>query len=121
MSKVTFGTITAENYIYVLDDVDKCNLIHLKICFLGEDRRKWEEEFGIQHYAGCVMYNVKGFVDKNRDVQQEVFLDLLNSSNKVLVQDLTSSALQVSFFVFKVVLNLIFGTSTSKKKLFLFF
>jgi len=41
------------------------------------------------------MYNVKGFVDKNRDVQQEVFLDLLNSSDKVLVQDLTSSALQV--------------------------
>ena len=30
-----------------------------------------------------------------RDVQQEVFLDLLNSSNTVLVQDLTSSALQV--------------------------
>jgi len=66
------------------------------------------------------MYNVKGFVDKNRDVQQEVFLDLLNSSNKVLVQDLTSSALQVSFFVFKVVLNLIFCTVSVpvRKKLF---
>ena len=45
------------------------------------------------------MYNVKGFVDKNRDVQQEVFLDLLNSSIKVLVQDLTSSALQVWIYI----------------------
>ena len=41
------------------------------------------------------MYNVNGFVDKNRDVHQEVFLDLLNSSNQTLVQDLTSMVILV--------------------------
>lgn len=67
---------------------------------LGEDRRKWEEEFGIRHYAGVVMYNVKGFVDKNRDVHQEVFLDLLTSSQKSLVREFTSLPNQVVCFVF---------------------
>ena len=63
--------------------------------FSGDDRRFWDKEFGIKHYAGSVMYDVNGFVDKNRDVHQEVFLDLLNSSNQTLVQDLTSMVIQV--------------------------
>lgn len=41
------------------------------------------------------MYNVSGFVDKNRDVQQEVFLDLLTSSTKSVVRELTSLPNQV--------------------------
>ncbi len=41
------------------------------------------------------MYNIKGFVDKNRDVHQEVFLDLLTSSRKNLVRELTSLPNQV--------------------------
>lgn len=41
------------------------------------------------------MYNVSGFVDKNRDVHQEVFLDLLTSSNKAVVREFTSLSNQV--------------------------
>lgn len=56
----------------------------------SSDRRHLETEFSIKHYAGSVTYQVKGFVDKNRDVQQDVLFDFMSRSKNNFVQEISS-------------------------------
>lgn len=54
----------------------------------GEDRRRWESEFGIRHYAGGVMYAAHGFLEKNKDAQVDALFELMLKASNAFVKDL---------------------------------
>jgi len=55
----------------------------------GENKTRWNLEFGIQHFAGPVVYTIKGFLDKNRDVIQDQLFEYMRGSKVKFVQSVT--------------------------------
>ena len=95
--------------IYILDDeshfpkstdsslVEKMHFLHNANSLYGKPRML-SNEFSIRHYAGEVVYDVKNFLDKNRDLlRMDVIEMLVNSTNHVIFIYSPSST---SFFLF---------------------
>lgn len=55
----------------------------------SDDKTKWDQQFGIRHFAGDVIYNVNGFLEKNKDVIQDMLFELMHDSSVEFVRDLT--------------------------------
>lgn len=54
----------------------------------GLDRRNWSSEFSVKHFAGNVTYEVSGFLKKNKDLQQNQLLNIMETSTNILLKDL---------------------------------
>eukprot|EP00466_Bigelowiella_natans_P012031 jgi/Bigna1/34821/e_gw1.7.15.1 len=57
---------------------------------------KKRAHFAIKHYAGKVLYHCKGFLEKNRDTLTEDLVEILQTSNQPLLQELYPSDMQIS-------------------------
>jgi len=54
----------------------------------SEPKSAYKDCFGISHYAGEVLYNVAGFLDKNKDTLFQLLKDLLNASTSPLIKEM---------------------------------
>ncbi|XP_030290252.1 unconventional myosin-VIIa [Sparus aurata] len=65
--------------------LQKMNTVHGKGGIYIPPKNNYETEFGIQHFAGVVNYDSKGFLEKNRDTLSADLIQLVeSSSNKLL-------------------------------------
>ncbi|XP_057453771.1 myosin-2-like [Lotus japonicus] len=61
---------------------NKLNQLHGNPCFKGGK----DSAFSVRHYAGEVLYDTNGFLEKNRDTLSSDFIQLLSSCNCELLQ-----------------------------------
>ncbi|CAN9500286.1 unnamed protein product [Ophioblennius macclurei] len=65
--------------------LQKLNQVHGKGDVYLTPKNNYETQFGIQHFAGVVYYDSKGFLEKNRDALSTDYIQLVESStNKLL-------------------------------------
>ncbi|KAM9797750.1 unconventional myosin-VIIb [Syngnathus typhle] len=65
--------------------LQKMNQVHGKGNIYIPPKNNYETQFGVNHFAGVVYYDSKGFLEKNRDALSPDFIQLVEtSSNKLL-------------------------------------
>ena len=65
----------------------KASLGKLPIFLKPQSKTDKNAHFAIQHYAGCVSYNVTGWLEKNKDPVNDTVVEIMKSqcSNKLLI------------------------------------
>ncbi|XP_076002110.1 unconventional myosin-VIIa-like [Genypterus blacodes] len=67
--------------------LNKLNFQHKLNTYYIPPKNNYETQFGIQHFAGVVFYETKGFLEKNRDTLYGDIIQLVHSSkNKFIKQ-----------------------------------
>merc|ERR1719367_151933 len=66
----------------------KASLGKLPIFLKPQSKTDKNAHFAIQHYAGCVSYNVTGWLEKNKDPVNDTVVEIMKSqcSNKLLIK-----------------------------------
>ncbi|XP_032429118.1 unconventional myosin-VIIb [Xiphophorus hellerii] len=90
--------------------LQKLNQFHTKGEVYIPPKNNFETQFGIQHFAGVVYYDSKGFLEKNRDTLSSDLIQLVDTStNKLLKQafkaELTSNSNVVKSVNPKLIIN----------------
>ncbi|XP_039985647.1 unconventional myosin-VIIa isoform X1 [Xiphias gladius] len=81
--------------------LQKINQVHGKGEIYIPPKNNYESQFGIQHFAGVVYYDSKGFLEKNRDALSSDLIQLVETSTSKLLRlvfqnELPSSAIKGS-------------------------
>ncbi|XP_074524694.1 unconventional myosin-VIIb [Halichoeres trimaculatus] len=73
--------------------LQKMNQVHGKGGIYIPPKNNYETQFGVQHFAGVVFYDSKGFLEKNRDALSSDLIQLMETSSNKLLKQLFQSEL----------------------------
>ncbi|XP_019936002.2 unconventional myosin-VIIa [Paralichthys olivaceus] len=76
--------------------LQKMNQFHGKGEIYIPPKNNYETQFGIQHFAGVVFYDSKGFLEKNRDTLSSDLIQLVETSTNTLFKQLFQNELSSS-------------------------
>uniref|UniRef100_A0A8C5BYF8 Myosin VIIAa n=1 Tax=Gadus morhua TaxID=8049 RepID=A0A8C5BYF8_GADMO len=78
--------------------LNKLNSQHRLNTYYIPPKNSYETQFGVQHFAGVVYYETKGFLEKNRDTLYGDIIQLVHSSkNKFIKQIFQADVAMVTF------------------------
>uniref|UniRef100_A0A665U2E8 Si:ch73-194h10.2 n=1 Tax=Echeneis naucrates TaxID=173247 RepID=A0A665U2E8_ECHNA len=75
--------------------LQKMNQVHGKGKIYIPPKNNYETQFGIQHFAGVVYYDSKGFLEKNRDTLSSDLIQLVETSTSKLLKEVFHKELRL--------------------------
>ncbi|CAJ1059811.1 unconventional myosin-VIIa [Xyrichtys novacula] len=73
--------------------LQKMNQVHGKGGIYIPPKNNYETQFGVQHFAGVVYYDSRGFLEKNRDALSSDLIQLMETSTNKLLKQLFQNEL----------------------------